>query len=162
MQLQARIARYLGAAGPVAIDRSDRVRGAIPESAVDSSEIHGDEASLGGIAQPFDPIYLPGRALMETVRKHEENHATTALLAEHREGIDPQLRAKVALIPSIPYEEYRALLRRRPGAAASPAFLEYEARRDEIHEAEREYLLLMAAARDAKPTRKRARPTTGN
>ncbi|PPB50516.1 hypothetical protein C4K88_01060 [Arthrobacter pityocampae] len=116
------------------------------EADVDSSDLYGDDATLGAIMSASDPKYLPGKALMAVVREYEEGQAELARLRKHVSSVDPALRAKVALIPPIPFEEYRALLRRRPGTLASPAFREYETRREELHAAERELFRQLAEA----------------
>lgn len=145
LQLRARIERYLAAAGPVAIDRSDDVHGAIRESAVDRSDLYGDEPTLGNIAEPFNPRHLPGKALMAVIRKHEEQQATAAQMKRQAATVDADVRAKAALVPLIPYDEYREILRRRPGTSPSPAFLAYEARREELDAALGQVLLAMTA-----------------
>lgn len=132
MQLQARIERYISAAGPAALDRSDNVRGVLAEDTVDYDDVHGDEALLGSTEEPLNPRYLPGKVLMAAIKKHEEQQAVVNRMRRQGHTVDPETRAKAALVPLIDYEEYRELLRRRPGTKPSPAFLAYEARREEL------------------------------
>lgn len=139
------------------IDRSDGVvRGAVPVDRVSFDDLHDEHGTPAYTIMTAPKILIHPKEFLSYMHAFEETQASLSALRDFVGEVDPEIRAKVALIPEIRYDEYMALLARHPGSRMSPAFAYYAEHREELDAAQVEYFRQLSAAHDAREEAKRA------